>query len=160
MGIPEEVIEDIFQESIIVLYENSQEEGFVLTSKLCTYLCAICKYKGLTWLRKNGKGQNQENMENFADDNEGEEFVYEEKNEGGAPILPEEDSNLPSEEKIREAIDSLGSPCKDLILAVYYHKTRMEELREEFGYKTLNSVKVAKHKCMERLKKILNPKKP
>ncbi|MEM9672096.1 MAG: RNA polymerase sigma factor [Cyclobacteriaceae bacterium] len=158
MGIPEEVIEDIFQESLMVLYEKSQEEDFELTSNLCTYLCAICKYKGLAWLRKNGKGQNREDIENIADANEDEEFVYNEETEGEAPMLFEEDSGLPSEEEIREAIDSLGFPCKDLILAVYYHKTRMDELKEEFGYKNVNSVKVAKHKCMERLKKLLNSK--
>jgi len=159
-GIPEEDIQDIFQDSIIVLYKKSQEEDFELTSELCTYLCGICKNKGLEWFRKNRGGQNRDDLENFADDSEDEEYVHDEKLEGEAPLVSEEDFDLPSEEEIREAIDSLGSPCKDLILAVYYHKTRMAELREEFSYKTVNSVKVAKHKCMERLKKILNPKKP
>jgi RNA polymerase sigma factor (sigma-70 family) len=143
MGIPSEGIQDIFQNSIIALYEKLQEGNLVLTVELCTYVCSICKYQGLDWLRK--KKRKDTKLSDFKRDSVDQDTS--------------EALNLPSEKEILDAIESLGAPCKELLIAFYYHKVSIKELREKHGYKTENAAKVAKHKCMKRLKKLLTQKK-
>ncbi len=156
MGIVEEDCQDLFQESIIVLYEKLQTETFKLTSEVSTFLYGVCMNKAKYHLRKNKAHISLSQIEVKSEENE--EYTLREE-----PLSVEEayssdwqredDYSLPSKEKLQQAMDALGSPCKDILIAFYYHKTRIKEIMERHGYKTENAAKVAKHKCMNRLKK-------
>lgn len=51
-GGSEDDASDIFQEGMVVLYQKSQDHDFTWTSKLKTFLYAVCKNKWLMHLRK------------------------------------------------------------------------------------------------------------
>ena len=146
MGIPEEVTKDIFQESLIVLYEKVRDRNFKLTAKLCTYLCSICKKMALYWFRTNKKHVRIKDYHKYI---EGQNTTR----------VFDDVLDLPSNKEISDAIDSLGFPCKDVLSAFYYHNFSMKEIMEEFDYKSVDVAKVAKHKCMKRLKDKLIQKK-
>src|SRR5437870_1143850 len=48
-------VEDMLQESLIILWQNAQKADFTLSSKLDTYLYAIAKNLWLKQLRKSGR---------------------------------------------------------------------------------------------------------
>lgn len=139
MGLPEEDQKDIIQESVIHLYEKLQSPTFDISSKVSTYLYSVCKLKGKEYLRRSSKK---------------EQFSGEIDNE---QANPEETQRLPDDEQIRYAVRSLGYPCRELLAAFYFHKVRLKELCDEMGYNSENSAKQAKYKCMQRLKKGLQP---
>lgn len=129
-GMSTEDAKDLFQESIIVLYEKLQDSDFTLTSKVSTYLFGICQNKTLAELRKSGKVTALQ-----------EEVVSH-----------EDEISMLNDDEVRRAIQALGHPCSELIAAFYYHKTRIKELQKELGYSSENSTKQAKYKCVQRLK--------
>ena len=51
----QEAAQDIYQETIIVLYENVQKSGFELNCQLQTYIYSIAKRLWLKQLKKNSK---------------------------------------------------------------------------------------------------------
>lgn len=136
-GMGNEDAKDLFQESIIVLYEKLQDPNFTLTSKVSTFLFSICKHKTLAELRKLRKTSS----------------IKEEI------ISHEDESSQLNDEEIRRAIQELGHPCSELIAAFYYHQAKIKELQQEMGYSSENTAKQAKYKCMQRLKNELIQRK-
>ncbi|MES2646228.1 MAG: sigma-70 family RNA polymerase sigma factor [Bacteroidota bacterium] len=131
---------DVFQEAMMVLYENSKKPGFVLTCQIKTYLYSICRR---IWFKR-----------------------LQQNNRYATPVESMEDL-IPVEEEIEEkekldndfsmmdvAMKSLGEPCKSLLEAYYINKKHMVEIAEEFGYTNADNAKNQKYKCLMRLKKL------
>ena len=55
---------------------------------------------------------------------------------------------------MRKSIDALGNPCSELIVLFYFQKLSLSRMKEKLGYKSEESIKSQKFKCMERLRKI------
>jgi RNA polymerase sigma factor (sigma-70 family) len=131
---------DIFQEAMIVLYENAGKETFKLNCQIKTYLYSVCRRLWLKRLQQLGKYNY--NLENLVDivpvDAEIED--HEKKND---------DFNL-----MENAMSKIGEPCKSLLDAYYLQKKNMQELALEFGYTNADNAKTQKYKCLLRLKKI------
>ena len=131
---------DIFQESMIALYEKAQTDSFVLTCKINTYLYSICRRLWLKRLQQIGKYSNQlDNLEET--------------------ISVEDDLNThykrDADFKIMEhALSSLGEPCRSLLEGFYIKKMDMQQLSESFGYTNSDNAKTQKYKCLMRLKKL------
>ena len=131
---------DIFQEAMIVLYENAKLESFVLTCQIKTYVYSICRRLWLKRLQQTSR---------FVTQVEGLEET----------VAVEED--LDSHEKrnadftiMERALGSLGEPCKSLLEAYYLQKKDMAEIAESFGYTNADNAKNQKYKCLVRLKKL------
>ncbi|MDB5193125.1 MAG: sigma-70 family polymerase sigma factor [Segetibacter sp.] len=131
---------DIFQEAMIVLYENAKLESFVLTCQIKTYVYSICRR---LWLKK------LQQSSRFVTQVEGLEET----------VAVEED--LDTHEKrnadfviMERALGSLGEPCKSLLEAYYLQKKDMAEIAESFGYTNADNAKNQKYKCLVRLKKL------
>jgi RNA polymerase sigma factor (sigma-70 family) len=138
-GTPE-AAKDIYQEAIIILYENAQKPSFQLTCQLQTYIFSIAKRLWLKQLRKNGKTfLFKENDENELADVTVEINDYEEKEK--------------EIEKMNASLLSLGEPCATLITDYYVKKMNMEEIAEKFGYTNSDNAKNQKYKCLQRLKR-------
>ncbi|MEM9834047.1 MAG: sigma-70 family RNA polymerase sigma factor [Bacteroidota bacterium] len=147
-GLNERDIEDIFQDSMVVLYEKIREEDFELTSNIYTYLHSIAKYKGLAFLRKEKRQIDDNDVDLIR---EMDDLVF-----GSYDFSWEEESPLPSQEIIERAIDDLGSPCREILYEFYYHKSNIDEIKDNHGYASINSARVAKSKCLRRLRDKLN----
>ena len=131
---------DIYQETLIVLFENVQKPEFILNCQLQTYIYSVAKRLWLKQLKKNGHV-----------------FLIKENEEGEIADVSE-DLSLHHQkekdfEKINQSLESLGEPCATLINDFYVRKLSMDEIAEKFGYTNSDNAKNQKYKCLQRLKK-------
>jgi len=131
-NISEEDSKDLFQDSVIVLYENLQKPDFKLSSKVSTYLYSVFQNKMYAFARKAKP----------TDPIQDEKIMH----------YDSEPESRWSEEKILQALGELGNNCSELISAYYYHRERLKTLAKELGYSSENTAKQAKYKCMQKLK--------
>jgi RNA polymerase sigma factor (sigma-70 family) len=131
---------DIYQETIIVLYENVRRPGFVLTAQLQTYIYSIARRLWLKQLKQHGRT-----------------FLFREEEENElADVGPDLEEHLKKEEDIRkmnQSLAELGEPCATLLTDFYVNRLNMEEISEKFGYTSSDNAKTQKYKCLQRLKR-------
>jgi len=135
-----EAAQDIYQEAIIVLYEKAREPGFILHSKMQTYIYSVAKRLWLKHLRKAGRTYLLKEDEEMEIEDVSEELSWHETRE----------KNF---EKMNHSLETLGEPCITLIKDYYVHKLSMEQIAEKFGYTNSDNAKTQKYKCLQRLKR-------
>jgi RNA polymerase sigma factor (sigma-70 family) len=136
----EEAARDIYQETIIVLYENASKPGFVLTCQLQTYIYSVSKRLWLKQLKKSGR--------TFLLKEDEESELADVTEDVGDYLQKEQDI-----EKMKRSLENLGEPCATLITDFYVKRLSMEEIAEKFGYTNADNAKNQKYKCLQRLKK-------
>lgn len=136
----EEAAQDIYQETVIVLYENAQKPHFSLNCQLQTYIYSVAKRLWLKQLKKNGK------TFLFKEDDENELVDV----TGDMTEHSEKEKNL---DKMNKSLLELGEPCATLIKDYYLSKLNMDEIADKFGYTNADNAKNQKYKCLQRLKK-------
>jgi len=140
-SISEEDAKEIFQSSIIVLYDNVMTGKLVkLSSSIKSYLYSIAKNKAREHLRKDGKMVDEDKIQLVASEN-----GIEEKR------IIESKIN-----KINQTLQSMGDPCKTLLQMYYYKRINMTKIGSLMGYKNSDTVKNVKYKCIKKLQKLLN----
>jgi len=135
-----EAAADIYQETIIVLYENVQKPAFELNCQLQTFIFSIAKRLWLKQLRNSG------HTLRFREDEE--EEIVDVSEEISEHLKKESDL-----EKMNVSMENLGEPCKTLLKDFYVYKLSMEEISEKFGYTNADNAKTQKYKCLQRLKR-------
>ncbi len=136
----EDEAKDIFQEAVIVLYDKVKQGDFELSSKLKTYIYAVCRR---LWLKQLGhQGRAFQDVNNYA-----------------ASIPVEEDLTMHQEKDLQlsmmeAALDKLGEPCRTIIHDFYMSNLSMQEICNKLGYTNTDNAKTQKYKCLQRLKKI------
>ena len=131
---------DIFQEAMIVLYENTRSESFVLTCQIKTYVYSICKRLWLKRLQYNNRFTTQ--VDSLEETVPVEEDIENQEKRNADFVIMD------------RAMGSLGEPCKGLLEAYYLHKKSMQAIADSFGYTNAENAKTQKYKCLVRLKKI------
>ena len=135
-----EVAQDIYQETIIVLYESIQKPSYELHCQLQTFIFSIAKRLWLKQLRGNT------HLKRF---NEGEEDDL-------VDVTDELTDHFKKEsdiEKMNAGLEHLGEPCKTLLKDFYVYRLSMDEISEKFGYTNSDNAKTQKYKCLQRLKR-------
>jgi RNA polymerase sigma factor (sigma-70 family) len=135
-----EAAADIYQETIIVLYETVQKPTFTLNCQLQTFIFSIAKRLWLKQLRNHGQITRL--------NNDAEENVVDVSEEISEHLKKEADI-----EKMNASMETLGEPCKSLLKDFYVYKLSMEEISEKFGYTNSDNAKTQKYKCLQRLKR-------
>jgi RNA polymerase sigma factor (sigma-70 family) len=131
---------DLFQETVIVLFEKVKAGGFELSSLLKTFIYSVARR---LWLKKL---QQQQRFTTQADDLQ--------------DIVPVEDEieqhvKLQNDFTLMEtSMGKVGEPCKSLLNAYYMQKKDMNTIAAEFGYTNADNAKTQKYKCLVRLKKL------
>ncbi|AEW00684.1 RNA polymerase subunit sigma-70 [Niastella koreensis] len=131
---------DIFQETVIVLYEKAKTGSFELTAQLKTYVYSVSRR---LWLKKLQQQQKY------------------------LPTIPGLEETVPVEEDVEshgqrnsefqmmeKALLHLGEPCRSLIEQFYLQKRSMTEIAGHFGYTNADNAKNQKYKCLMRLRKL------
>jgi RNA polymerase sigma factor (sigma-70 family) len=136
----EEEAQDIYQESIIVLYNNVQKKEFELNCALQTYIYSIAKR---LWLKQLNKNKNIYKL-----DKDGEDVV-----DVVSEVNEYEEKELLFT-KMNSSLIGLGEPCKTLIQDFYIQQLSMEDIAEKFGYTNADNAKNQKYKCLQRLKRL------
>lgn len=131
---------DIFQEAMIVLYEKSRQENFLLQCQLRTYIYSVCRRLWLKRLLHQNRFMIAEDME--------VELVHVEDE------VEDQEKRNAEFGMMEKAINSLGEPCKSLLDAFYLQKRNMQDIALSFGYTNAENAKNQKYKCLVRLKKL------
>jgi RNA polymerase sigma factor (sigma-70 family) len=131
---------DIFQETMIVLYEKARSGNFELNCLVKTYVYSVARR---LWLKKLQLASRYSGEIGNA--------------EAIVPVEEDMEEHLKRDiefDMMNKAISSLGEPCKGLIEAFYIQKKSMQEIALDFGYTNAENAKTQKYKCLVRLKKI------
>ena len=131
---------DIFQETVIVLYEKVRSGGFELNCLIKTFIYSVSRRLWLKRLQQQNRysapGDNMENVVAVEED------------------LEQHEQRNAEFEMMEKAINNLGEPCKSLLEAYYLQKQNMQVIAANFGYTNADNAKNQKYKCLMRLKKI------
>jgi len=131
---------DVFQDGLIVFYENQKSPDFQLLVKFETYLFAICKNIWLKQLRL----KKRSNAVTFDDDLVliDEDFIELELSRHYRYKLYKSKFNL------------LGNECKKL-LTLFFQKKSMVEITRLLNYKNDSYTRKKKYKCKEKLTQLI-----
>ncbi|WP_239016404.1 RNA polymerase sigma factor [Sphingobacterium corticibacter] len=133
---------DVFQEAVMVLYDKVTGQGFVLESKLKTFLYAVSRR---LWLKQLGKKSNN----HYSIEQDG----FEESPDLSEDLQMHEDQERQFE-KMESALQVLGEPCQSILTDFYLRNKSMQDICEKFGYTNTDNTKTQKYKCLQRLKKL------
>ena len=134
---------DIFQSAVVVLYENVIADKIRnKEANLRSYLIGICNNLSYAWLRREKKYGRSLPMPILVD------YMYSE--------LSDQKDRLDQFKVCIKCMENLGSPCKEILTKFYFEGQSMEDIRNEMGYKNVQTVKSQKYKCMQRLKKLMS----
>lgn len=135
--------EDVFQESLVVVYNKACDTEFVLTAALGTYIFAIAKRM---WYRR------LEQQQRLGID-EWQEDISVSDNGYHADVS----AHLEQEERFNSmyaALEELGAPCNQLLKAFYIEGQSMQQISDKLAYSNAETAKTQKYKCLTRLKKL------
>ncbi len=136
----QEEAQDIYQETIIIVFENVKKPEFELNCQLQTYIYSIAKRLWLKQLKRNGKT-----------------FLFKEgEEEEVADVTNDLSEHFKKEDnifKMNQSMELLGEPCNTIITDFYVLKLSMDDIAEKFGYTNSDNAKTQKYKCLQRLKK-------
>ena len=132
---------DLFQETVVILYEKVKSGDFDLQCLLKTFLYSVARRLWLKKLQQQQRFSTQlpdtiEDIVAVEDDLE-----YHLKQQNAFSIMD-------------SAMHKVGEPCKSLLEAYYLQKKHMNVIAQEFGYTNADNAKTQKYKCLVRLKKL------
>ena len=139
-----EDIEDIFQESLIVLMQKAKSGSIVISREgaLFSYLVQIGKFTACNLIRKR-KDITSEDVVTISDNlhKEYEDISVDEKQKS-------------QDEFLDRVFDSLPSDCKTLLKHFYWGRKPMDRIASVLGMRNADSVKTKKNKCMNKFRNI------
>ena len=130
-GTPEDA-NDIFQESLIALYDNVLLQKFRAESSIETYLFAICRNKWLSFLTKQKKGK---------------EIV--------SSTVSQLETVEIDEVLFAEVLDKISTDCKELLIGFYFHGYSMSVLKEKLNLGSEQTTRNKKYLCMKKLTEVV-----
>ena len=132
--------EDVFQEAFMVLYKKIIEGELVLTVKLSTFFIGICRNKAYEKMREKGK----------------ELYIIDDTPYSTKDELEDERIDrllaLRKEAVVREIVAKLPAPCDKILWGFYFDGFSMKTLAQMLNYASEGSIKVVKHRCVEKFK--------
>lgn len=134
--------EDIFQESMIVLYRKIADRNFKLSSALSTYFYGIARHLWLNKLKKKWPEKITSEMEATLKDDDS----YSQKEE--------EQERHRKLELIKSKISLLGKGCQELLNAFYFEGLTLAEIVEAGIASTPNYAKQKKFRCNKQLREL------
>lgn len=144
-NISEHDAKDVFQFSVIKLYENIVNNRInEFKASVKTYVFAIGKNK-ISEIRKLNAKWVFETDEAIKDDLQ--------------EVLDWQSEEFHKNDLINRlynALQNLGKPCSDILKMFYYHNQSLQKVAETLGYKNVGSVKTQKYKCLNRLRKMFD----
>ncbi len=133
-------VEDVFQDGIIVLYEQVISDQFKQGSTLKTFLFAICKNLWMNKLRKASKKNEAFGIEYDFLDSAGlafEKLIHAEETQALAAL-----------------IEQGGEDCKRLLILYYYDRRKMDFIADKLGLASADVAKNKKNRCLNKIRTI------
>lgn len=133
--------EDIFQDSLVILYEKLYTDDFKARTCLGYYISGISKN---LWLKK------LRSKEFFIEIPENYYATHQE--EINLAIENERDYW----DRLNGYINSISTHCKNLIQDIFMKNKSIEEIQSKYQYSSKHNAQNQKHKCVEQIRKIKN----
>lgn len=141
--------EDIFQEAFIVLWTHLRQDRFdIHHDKAGSYFLSICKKKAQEAMRK------KQRIVPVPDDVlAAQEFSEAKSDQLLLTFEPEASLREKKETMVRQMLRQMPEPCNRILWAFYFESVSMQEMAELYGYASAATVKVIKHRCLEKFGK-------
>lgn len=145
-NLSQEDIEDIFQNSCIVLMQKVKEDAVNVAREgaLFSYLVQIGKLTAFNLIKKR-KSFTQEEMVTIYNNLHKEDEDYD---------ISVDEKQQAQNEFIDRVFDKLPSECKTLFKHFYWGRKTMDEIASILGMRNADSAKTKKNKCMKKAKDI------
>ncbi len=132
--------QDYLQEAIIILWQKVNSETLELSAKISTYLFAIARNKWMAESRRRKKHDyNSTQLEKISTNND-----------SLLDLIGEEEKNA-----VHDALQKLGSPCRELLLMYYFEERKMAEIARLLHFANSDVVKSKKYQCKKALEELL-----
>lgn len=129
--------EDLLQDALVVLWQNVRKPGFELTSKISTYVMAVCKNLWLKQLSRSGRMMGEELIK--------PQMHSENHSEGREMDL----------KKIHDALDELGETCRNILVMFYFDGYDMDTIAKSLNFNNSDTAKAKKYQCFKKLEEIV-----
>ena len=145
-NISKDDIEDIFQESLIVLMRKVKSGGMVIPREgvIFSYLTEIGKRTACNFLRKRSHLSSTDAVTIL------DKQHYNSKDNDMAAEEKQQTEN----EFLDRVFDSMPAECKQLLKLFYWERKPMDEIASILGMRNADSAKTKKSKCMNKFKDI------
>jgi len=133
--------EDMLQEALTVLWERVRTRQFEYTAKLDTFIFATVKN---LWLRQLARKRR-----------EVLHAVDPEERSDNEPTALDGLIETEQAERVRDALNQLGEPCRRLLVLFYWEELSMADIATHLGFANADTVKSKKYQCKKALKELL-----
>lgn len=127
--------QDVFQDALVLLYEQATSGTLVLTASVSTYLLGISRNLWRQELRRRARLAPEALSEELA-----------------AGLAEETEAPAESAFAVLDYVERLSEKCKNVLLSFYYFQQPLTQIAERQGYRSVRSATVQKFKCLERLR--------
>lgn len=136
-----ESAKDVFQDALIIYYEQVVTVGIKIKISEKAYLMGIAKHLWYGQLR--------------------EGFLMERNSLEGLDSQWKANLKEPelSEHKLMSFLETAGQQCMDMLKAFYYDKLTLSKISERFGFSGTRSATVQKFKCLEKVREEVKQRK-
>lgn len=137
-------IKDIFQDAVIVLYENICKPEFSLTCSMQTYLNSICRNQ---ILKRISTAKRYPYRKSESDD----EFIetitdwFDDEND-------ENSERINILKIVLAEMKEISSKCYDILVRYFYQNQTMDKIAYDLEYTNADNAKNQKYRCQEKLK--------
>ncbi|QJW88814.1 sigma-70 family RNA polymerase sigma factor [Spirosoma taeanense] len=141
----EDEAKDIYQETLIVLYEKVRSGSLELHCQLKTYIYSVSRR---LWLKQ--LSHKSRFMVSDSDNPATDPMAVEQLNDD----LADHEERDRQFELMADSLNRLGEPCRTLLEDFYIQHLSMQAITEKFGYTNADNAKTQKYKCLMRLKRL------
>jgi len=135
--------EDIFQESLFILYNLVKSKEFELTVKIKTIIYSIARNLWLNELRKRGKAYDR--MKAY------ERYIKVDMSSHGNFVYAREAAY----KQVEKAFRILGEKCQKILTMYYFHHRSMDDIAVAMEYTNADNAKNQKYRCIQNLKRMI-----
>lgn len=141
----EDDAKDIYQETLVVLYEKVSADSLELNCQLKTYIYSVSRRLWLKQLARQGRATSGRTSSELVE------------TELAAPVdddLADHEVRDRQFDLMADSLAKLGEPCRTLLEDFYIQHFSMQQITEKFGYTNTDNAKTQKYKCLTRLKRL------
>jgi RNA polymerase sigma factor (sigma-70 family) len=142
-GLSEDILKDIYTDTVLLIIEHMENGTFKGDSKISTYFFRIYYFKTVDFLRKNAS-----NKIDYLDE---------------LPEIDDSGQNISNEIEVKDEmnqilllLDTMCSPCREIIMDWAYWGFKPDEIGERIGEKDPVKFSKMKYNCIEKFKKLWN----
>ena len=132
---------DVLQDALVILWERVRAGRYEHPAAIGTFLFATARN---LWLRRLARARRESPA-----DMQGNDIPHDDPS---ALEALEEEEDLTA---VHAALDTLGDPCRALLVLFYWEDAAMEEVARKLGFANAATAKSKKYQCKEQLKRLM-----